>query len=144
MDSYTIAFAFPVVYSSLRIKCILYCVCALTEAGKAAVEAASREAAQFKADCHDLLAWVSSATDSLKEAEAISGDPDTLRQQTRQNRVCICAIDCLFLFAYFVVVVWEGFLCVCVWGGGGGGSCCFGCCFFLSDLDLDIAVATEK
>ncbi|KAL8599003.1 hypothetical protein ACOMHN_006812 [Nucella lapillus] len=56
------------------------------EARKAAVEAASKEAAQFKADCHDLLNWVNSTADRVKDAEAISSDPDTLRLQTRQNR----------------------------------------------------------
>ena len=58
-----------------------------TDARKSAVEAASREAAKFKADCHDMLAWVNSAATRLSDAEAISSDPDTLRQQARQNRV---------------------------------------------------------
>ncbi|KAK7099742.1 hypothetical protein V1264_022800 [Littorina saxatilis] len=56
------------------------------DARRSAVEAASKEAAKFKADCHDLLGWVNSATDRLDDAEAISSDPDTLKLQARQNR----------------------------------------------------------
>ena len=79
-----------------------------TDSRKSAVEAASREAAEFKANCHDLLAWVNSAANRLNSAEAISSDLETLRQQARENRVSLrhfspcftCVCVCLAILMY--------------------------------------------
>ena len=68
-----------------------------TDSRKSAVEAASREATEFKANCHDLLAWVNSAADRLNSAEAISSDLETLRQQARENRVSLHRFTCVCL-----------------------------------------------
>jgi hypothetical protein len=59
----------------------------VSDAHCAAVDTASRESAQFKADCKDMLAWVGTAADRLDSADPISSDPEALKQQARNNRV---------------------------------------------------------
>ena len=79
-----------------------------TDSRKAAVEAASREAAEFKANCHDILAWVNSAADRLSNAEPISSDLDTLRQQARENRVSPPHFPSLkFKKFFFKFAIWS-------------------------------------